>query len=213
MKTDDSETNTTANPLTTPTTSGVPAIPNVVNLVASTRLATTLDVVQLAIDLGVHYEPEQFPGMVFRVTNPKVCVLVFRSGKVVATGAKSYDDAKAAFLRLHDELVKHNYNPWPYPEDKDILMQNLVVTYDAGVPLQLPALAMTLPLDRTEYEPEQFPGLIYRIPNPKAVCLIFSSGKCVITGTKSLADAHTATEQVHDEIMAAVTLINEGYGI
>tara|TARA_R110002051_G_scaffold35740_2_gene78317 strand:+ start:2730 stop:3371 length:642 start_codon:yes stop_codon:yes gene_type:complete len=213
MKTDDSTGNTTANPLTPPTTSGVPATPNVVNLVASTRLATTLDVVQLAIDLGVHYEPEQFPGMVFRVTNPKVCVLVFRSGKVVATGARSYADARAAFQRLHDELVKHNYNPWPFPDDADILMQNLVVTYDAGVPLQLPALAMTLPLDRTEYEPEQFPGLIYRISNPTAVCLIFSSGKCVITGTKSLADAHTATEQVHDEIMAAVDLINQGMGI
>ena len=213
MKTDDTTGKTTANPLTTPTTSGVPATPNVVNLVASTRLATTLDVVQLAIDLGVHYEPEQFPGMVFRVTKPKVCVLVFRSGKVVATGARSYADARAAFQRLHDELVKHNYNPWPFPDDAEILMQNLVVTYDAGVPLQLPALSMTLPLDRTEYEPEQFPGLIYRISNPTAVCLIFSSGKCVITGTKSLADAHTATEQVHDEIMAAVDLINQGMGI
>jgi transcription initiation factor TFIID TATA-box-binding protein len=212
MRTDDITQKTTANPLTTPTT-GVPTTPNVVNLVASTRLATTLDVVQLAIDLNVHYEPEQFPGMVFRVTNPKVCVLVFRSGKVVATGAKSYDDARAAFQRLHDELVKHNYNPWPFPDDADILMQNLVVTYDAGVPLQLPALSMTLPLDRTEYEPEQFPGLIYRISNPTAVCLIFSSGKCVITGTKSLADAQTATEQVHDEIMAAVDLINQGMGI
>jgi transcription initiation factor TFIID TATA-box-binding protein len=212
MRTDDITQKTTANPLTTPTT-GVPTTPNVVNLVASTRLATTLDVVQLAIDLNVHYEPEQFPGMVFRVTNPKVCVLVFRSGKVVATGAKSYADARAAFQRLHDELVKHNYNPWSFPDDADILMQNLVVTYDAGVPLQLPALSMTLPLDRTEYEPEQFPGLIYRISNPTAVCLIFSSGKCVITGTKSLADAQTATEQVHDEIMAAVTLINQGMGI
>jgi transcription initiation factor TFIID TATA-box-binding protein len=213
MKVDDANTMTTANPMTAPTSGGVPSTPNVVNLVASTRLATTLDVVQLAIDLGVHYEPEQFPGMVFRVTTPKVCVLVFRSGKVVATGAKSYDDAKAAFQKLHDELVKHNYNPWTFPADEDILMQNLVVTYDAGVPLQLPALAMTLPLDRTEYEPEQFPGLIYRISNPTAVCLIFSSGKCVITGTKSLADAQTATEQVHDEIMAAVALINQGMGI
>jgi len=213
MKTDDSTKNTTANPLTIPTTTGIPTTPNVVNLVASTRLATTLDVVQLAIDLDLHYEPEQFPGMVFRVTDPKVCVLVFRSGKVVATGAKSYADARTAFQRLHDELVKHNYNPWPFPEDSEIITQNLVVTYDAGVPLQLPALAMTLPLDRTEYEPEQFPGLIYRISSPTAVCLIFSSGKCVITGTKSLEDAQIATEQVHDEIMAAVEMINEGFGI
>ena len=213
MKTDEFTGNTTANPMQLPSGSVVPTTPNVVNLVASTRLATSIDVVQLALDLNVDYEPEQFPGMVFRVTNPKVCVLVFRSGKVVATGAKSYDDAKAAFQRLHDELVKHNYSPWAFPQDSDILMQNLVVTYDAGVPLQLPALAVTLPLDRTEYEPEQFPGLIYRISNPTAVCLIFSSGKCVITGTKSLADAQAATEQVHDEIMASVTLINQGMGI
>jgi transcription initiation factor TFIID TATA-box-binding protein len=181
--------------------------PTVVNLVASTRLAPSIDVVQLAIDLNIEYEPEQFPGMVYRVASPRVCVLVFRSGKVVATGAKSYDDARTAFQTLHDDLTKHGYNPSAFPADEFILLQNLVVTYDVGIPLQLPALSFTLPMDKTEYEPEQFPGLIYRIDNPSAVCLIFSSGKCVITGTKSLGDAQIATEQVHDEIMAAMSLM------
>jgi transcription initiation factor TFIID TATA-box-binding protein len=181
--------------------------PTVVNLVASTRLAPSIDVVQLALDLGIDYEPEQFPGMVYRVASPRVCVLVFRSGKVVATGAKSYADARTAFKQLHTDLTKHGYNPSTFPDDADILLQNLVVTYDVGTPLQLPALSFTLPMDKTEYEPEQFPGLIYRIDHPSAVCLIFSSGKCVITGTKSLADAQIATEQVHDEIMAATQLM------
>jgi transcription initiation factor TFIID TATA-box-binding protein len=81
-----------------------------------------------------------------------------------------------------------------------IQISNLVITTDYGSPVDLNDLVLALPFDKTEYEPEQFPGLIYRIDEPSAVCLVFSSGKCVITGTKSPEDADEAADTLMDEL-------------
>ena len=171
---------------------------NIVNLVASARYTDSLDIIAVAEDLGIDYEPEQFPGMVYRNTNPKVCVLLFRSGKAVATGAKSYEQAEIALRTLYDKLVALNYNLWNYTDD--IILQNLVITHDVGATLNLPYLSVALPMERTEYEPEQFPGLIYRLDDPSAVCLVFSSGKCVITGCKSTDDALKASKNLTKDV-------------
>ena len=179
--------------------------PNIVNLVASARYTDSLDIIAVAEDLEIDYEPEQFPGMVYRNINPKVCVLLFRSGKAVATGAKSYDEAKIALRTLFDKLDVLGYALWDYKDD--IILQNLVITHDVGITLNLPVLSVSLPMERTEYEPEQFPGLIYRLEDPKAVCLVFSSGKCVITGCKSVADAKTASENLTAEVKEHTTTV------
>ena len=157
-------------------------MPNeIVNMVASTRYCTSLDINDVADTLQVEYEQEQFPGMVYRVKTPKVCLLLFRSGKVVATGARSESDA----------------NPF---DTEMIEISNLVITTDYEQPVDLNNLVLSLPFEKTEYEPEQFPGLIYRIDDPSAVCLVFSSGKCVITGTKSPEDADAAADALMDEL-------------
>ena len=179
--------------------------PNIVNLVASTRYTDTLDIIAVAEDLEINYEPEQFPGMVYRNINPKVCVLLFRSGKAVATGAKSYDEAKSALRALFDKLDDLGYELWDYKDE--VILQNLVITHDVGITLNLPHLSVSLPMERTEYEPEQFPGLIYRLEDPKAVCLVFSSGKCVITGCKSVSDAKTASENLTAEVKEHTTTV------
>ena len=175
---------------------------NIVNLVASARFTDSLDIIGVAEDLEIDYEPEQFPGMVYRNESPKVCVLLFRSGKAVATGAKSFDDAKVALRTLYVKLDKLGYSLWEYKDD--ITLQNLVITHDVGATLDLPLLSVALPMERTEYEPEQFPGLIYRLASPEAVCLVFSSGKCVITGCKSLEDAETASKTLTTEVHAMI---------
>ena len=79
-------------------------------------------------------------------------------------------------------------------------VQNLVVTHNYGQSLDLSELIITMPFDKTEYEPEVFPGLIYRIDDPRSVCLVFSSGKCVITGCKSMEEADEATTHLIDEL-------------
>ncbi len=171
----------------------------IVNVVASTQLTESLDLYDIADILDKDYEAEQFPGLTYRVEDPKVCVLLFRSGKAVATGAKSVDDIHAAFQKVHNELTEAGFQLWDFDQDS-IEIQNLVVTHNYGETLDLSELIITMPFDKTEYEPEVFPGLIYRIDDPKSVCLVFSSGKCVITGCKSLEEAEDATEHLVEEL-------------
>ncbi len=173
----------------------------IVNMVASTRYCTSLDINDVADTLNVEYEQEQFPGMVYRVESPKVCLLLFRSGKVVATGAKSAEDVESAFRQLHERLTDEGFLTEENPFDEDFIqISNLVITTDYGSPVDLNPLILQLPFEKTEYEPEQFPGLIYRLDEPSAVCLIFSSGKCVITGTKSVDDSDVAADLLTENL-------------
>lgn len=171
----------------------------VVNMVASTQYCPSLDINEVADELEIDYEQEQFPGMVYRVIKPKVCILLFRSGKAVATGAKSEKDIETAFKELHTVLKKKGFLNNDF-DPKGITLQNIVVTHDYGEGLDLNTLVYALPFDKCEYEPEQFPGLIFRLDSPSAVCLIFSSGKCVITGCSSIAETEEAAEMLNDEL-------------
>ncbi len=180
----------------------------IVNMVASTRLTDTIDLYDVANTLDLDFEAEQFPGMVYRVGEethgegaPKVCLLLFGSGRVVATGAKSYDDVVIAMNHIVDDLKNHEFELWEFDED-DIQVQNIVMTYDYGHTLHLHNLVLALPFERSEYEPEQFPGLIFRLEETSGVCLIFSSGKCVITGTNSPDEAEEAIEELKQELDA-----------
>lgn len=180
-------------------------MPQIVNIVASQRIALNLDINEIAYQLDIDYEQEQFPGMVYRTIEPKVCVLLFRSGKAVATGAKSLEDIDVAFLKLRKDLIDNGFEIWDSNQCETNL-HNLVVTADysnivGDSKLNLSNLMFYLPFDKTEYEPEQFPGLIYRIDNPKVVFLIFSSGKCVITGAKDFEEAQYAEDLFKDELL------------
>jgi transcription initiation factor TFIID TATA-box-binding protein len=64
----------------------------------------------------------------------------------------------------------------------------------------LNAIAIGLGLENIEYEPEQFPGLVYRISDPKVVVLLFGSGKLVVTGGRKPEDAANAVDQIVEEL-------------
>ena len=182
--------------------------PDIVNMVASTRFCESIDLNQVSIDLNIDYEQEQFPGMVYKVATPKVCVLLFRSGKAVATGAKSIADVDTAFAILREDLINNaSLTLWP-EADCATQLQNVVVTVDTQMALNLNELSLMLPFVKTEYEPEQFPGLIYRIEDNgmKAVCLVFSSGKCVITGCKTIPETSDAATVLISDLSAAQSL-------
>lgn len=181
-------------------------MPEIVNIVASQRMASNLDINEIAYQLGIDYEQEQFPGMVYRSLEPKVCVLLFRSGKAVATGAKSLGDIEIAFGKLRADLESNGFELWK-DDDCETSLHNIVVTADYSAlvgdnKLNLSNLMFYLPFDKTEYEPEQFPGLIYRVESPNVVFLIFSSGKCVITGARDYEEAQYAEELFRDELLA-----------
>jgi transcription initiation factor TFIID TATA-box-binding protein len=167
---------------------------NIENVVASTGIGQELDLQSVAMDLeGADYDPEQFPGLVYRTQNPKSAALIFRSGKIVCTGAKSTD---AVHESLHIVFEKLRELQIPVEDDPEITVQNIVTSADLGVNLNLNAIAIGLGLENIEYEPEQFPGLVYRIDEPSVVALLFGSGKLVITGGKEPADAEAAVDNI-----------------
>jgi len=168
------------------------------NVVASMSLGTELDLQSIALALdNAEYEPEQFPGLVCRLKEPKTAALLFRSGKMVCTGAKSIDAVGKAVdivtAKIEASGVKVNRNP-------EITVQNIVASSDLGAALNLNAIGIGLGLEKVEYEPEQFPGLVYRMTDPKVVVLLFSSGKLVCTGAKKPADAERAVDTITQEL-------------
>jgi transcription initiation factor TFIID TATA-box-binding protein len=167
---------------------------NIENVVASTGIGQELDLQSVAMDLeGADYDPEQFPGLVYRTQEPKSAALIFRSGKIVCTGAKSTDDVHQSLRIVFDKLRDLNIQ---VEDDPEIIVQNIVTSADLGENLNLNAIAVGLGLEKIEYEPEQFPGLVYRLDEPDVVALLFGSGKLVITGGKEPDDAREAVDKI-----------------
>jgi transcription initiation factor TFIID TATA-box-binding protein len=161
---------------------------NIENVVASATLNQKMDLNSIVrIFPGVEYRPEQFPGLVYRLKKPKTATLIFSSGKMVCTGAKSERLARKAIMKVVDELKRGGIVILAKPE---IQVQNIVAS--AGLGGRIDLEKTTYSLKRTMYEPEQFPGLIYRMDDPKVVILIFASGKLVCTGAKKEAEVPRA---------------------
>jgi len=157
---------------------------DIVNVVASTKLADAFDLPKIEAELeGSDYNKEKFPGLVYRVKDPKAAFLIFTSGKVVCTGSKNVEDVRTVITTLAKTLKSIGFEK--IDMEPEIHVQNIVASADLKSDLNLNAVALGLGLENIEYEPEQFPGLVYRIKVPKVVVLIFSSGKLVITGGKS----------------------------
>ncbi|ERG88658.1 MAG: TATA-box binding protein (TBP), component of TFIID and TFIIIB [halophilic archaeon J07HX5] len=167
---------------------------NIENVVASTGIGQELDLQSVAMDLeGADYDPEQFPGLVYRTQEPKSAALIFRSGKIVCTGAKSTDDVHQSLRIVFERLRELNIR---VEDEPTIIVQNIVTSADLGRTLNLNAIAIGLGLENIEYEPEQFPGLVYRLDEPDVVALLFGSGKLVITGGKEPDDASAAVDKI-----------------
>ena len=151
------------------------------NVVASGSLDQTFNLIDIEKAFPTtEYNPKRFPGLVFRLKRPKTSTLIFTSGKMVCTGAKSAKMAKSAIRKVVRELKKNGIIILNKPK---ITIQNVVASGNLQNNVDLETAADIL--ENVMYEPEQFPGLIYRMKNPKVVLLIFASGKIVCTGAKS----------------------------
>ncbi len=177
------------------------AVIKIENVVASTSLGSELDLQAIALALdGAEYEPEQFPGLIYRLKEPKTATLLFRSGKVVCTGAKSLEQVKTAISKVAKQIEAAGITVKGEPK---IEVQNIVASSDLGAKINLNAIAISLGLEKVEYEPEQFPGLVYRIDKPKVVVLLFGSGKLVCTGARKPEDVEAAVDKITEELKAA----------
>ena len=163
----------------------------VVNVVASGALDVELDLESVALELDdvVDYDPEKYPGAYFRFGDNAPLITLYRTGKYIITGSAS--EAEAGRFRDEFLSVLQRHRIVSAAGDAWFTVQNYVCMADIERPLNLSALAVGLGLEVTEYEPEQFSGLVYRPHDYTCVLLIFASGKVVITGA---ADVEIAEE-------------------
>jgi len=166
------------------------------NIVATVTLDQTLDLYAIERSIPtVEYNPDQFPGLIFRLDTPKVTALIFKSGKMVVTGAKSTLELIRAVKKIIRTLRKKGIVITGKPK---IQIQNIVASANLYVEVNLEKAAFLL--EDNMYEPEQFPGLIYRMSDPQVVLLIFSSGKMVITGAKSEDEVREAVYKIYQKL-------------
>ncbi|KOS19973.1 TATA-box-binding protein [Escovopsis weberi] len=134
----------------------------------------------------------RFAAVIMRIREPKTTALIFASGKMVVTGAKSEDDSKLASRKYARIIQKLGFNA----KFTDFKIQNIVGSCDIKFPIRLEGLA-SRHHNFSSYEPELFPGLIYRMIKPKIVLLIFVSGKIVLTGAKVREEIYQAFEMIY----------------
>jgi len=174
------------------------------NIVATASLGKKVSLTKLAkMRSNTEYNPEQFPGLVLRVAKPKSAVLVFSSGNLVCTGTKSTTQVREVIQQVIKQLTKIGVNVTDKPK---ITVQNIVASGSIELKLNLNFLA--LELENTEYEPEQFPGLVYKLEEPTATFLLFSNGKLVCTGTKNRAQLEDSMRQLNKNIKKVLKRIN-----
>ena len=175
------------------------------NIVATTSLGKEVSLTKLArTQPNTEYNPDTFPGLVLRVKKPKSAVLVFSSGNLVCTGTKSVAQVREVVVQVIKQLRKIGVNVTTKPK---ITVQNIVASGAISLDLNLNTLA--LELENTEYEPEQFPGLVYKLDDPTATFLLFSNGKLVCTGTKNKAQLDDSIVQLNRNVRAALKRIKE----
>ena len=175
------------------------------NIVATTSLGKDVSLTKLArTQPNTEYNPDTFPGLVLRIKKPKSAVLVFSSGNLVCTGTKSVAQVREVVVQVIKQLKKIGVNVTAKPK---ITVQNIVASGAISLDLNLNTLA--LELENTEYEPEQFPGLVYKLDEPTATFLLFSNGKLVCTGTKNKAQLDDSIVQLNRNVRAALKRIKE----
>jgi transcription initiation factor TFIID TATA-box-binding protein len=166
------------------------------NVVATADLSQHLDLeVILQVTPGARYDPQRFPGLIYRLKKPKTTTLLFKTGKMVCTGAKSSKSAKTAIAQVISDLTGNGIIIISRPA---VDIENIVASANLHGIVDLENVAERL--YRTMYEPEQFPAVIYRMTEPKVVLLIFANGKIVCTGAKKEAEVYLAIERLQDTL-------------
>jgi transcription initiation factor TFIID TATA-box-binding protein len=170
------------------------------NVVVFATLGKDIPLDKISKELvGAEYTPEAFPGVIYRIPDPKTAALIFSSGKIVCTGARSPDFAKSAVEKVVDDMRALEID---LPPDFNVGVENIVAStqIDAKDKLNLEFIAYNL--ENAEYEPEQFPGLVYRISDPRVAFLLFGTGKIICTGARKIEEIHAALDKFKQSLQA-----------
>uniref|UniRef100_A0A4W5M2L6 TATA box binding protein like 2 n=1 Tax=Hucho hucho TaxID=62062 RepID=A0A4W5M2L6_9TELE len=177
----------------TPVAESSGIIPMLQNIVSTVNMACPLDLKSIALQArNAEYNPKRFDAVIMRILDPRTTALIFSSGKMVCTGAKSEEQSRLA-ARKYARVVQKLGFPAKF---LDFKIHNMVGSCDVCFPIRLEGLL----LDHQQfssYVPELFPGLVYRMVKPRIVLLIFVSGKVVLTGAKERREIYEAFENIY----------------
>lgn len=185
----------TPGPMTpmTPSSADPGIVPQLQNIVSTVNLGCKLDLKKIALHArNAEYNPKRFAAVIMRIREPRTTALIFSSGKMVCTGAKSEEDSRLA-ARKYARIIQKLGFPAKF---LDFKIQNMVGSCDVKFPIRLEGLVLTHG-QFSSYEPELFPGLIYRMVKPRIVLLIFVSGKVVLTGAKVRQEIYEAFDNIY----------------
>ncbi|CAF4115546.1 unnamed protein product [Rotaria sp. Silwood2] len=155
--------------------------PTLQNVISTVDLSCPLDLKRISLQVrNAEYNPKRFAAVIMRIRRPRTTALIFASGKMVCTGAKSEEDSLEA-ARRYARVIQKLAFPVKF---RDFKIQNMVGSVDVKFPIRFEKIIIEHH-QYCSYEPEIFPGLIYRIGKPKVVLLIFVSGKIVLTGNST----------------------------
>jgi transcription initiation factor TFIID TATA-box-binding protein len=173
------------------------------NVVVFTTLGKDIPMDKISKGLfEAEYKPESFPGVVYRVKDPKTAALIFSSGKIVCTGARSPEFARTAVNKVVDDMRALNID---LPTEFHTGVENIVASTQIEAKEKLNLEHIAYNLENAEYEPEQFPGLVYRISDPRVAFLLFGTGKIICTGARKTEEIHAALAKFKENL--------EGLGI
>ncbi|XP_071454268.1 TATA-box-binding protein [Hetaerina americana] len=185
----------TPGPMTpmTPSSADPGIVPQLQNIVSTVNLGCKLDLKKIALHArNAEYNPKRFAAVIMRIREPRTTALIFSSGKMVCTGAKSEEDSRLAARKYARIVQKLGFQA----KFLDFKIQNMVGSCDVKFPIRLEGLVLTHG-QFSSYEPELFPGLIYRMVKPRIVLLIFVSGKVVLTGAKVRQEIYEAFDNIY----------------
>ena len=168
------------------------SLPKLQNIVSTANFKCILDLREIALKAkNAEYNPRRFAAVIMRIKEPKTTALIFSSGKMVCTGARTEEESRQA-SRIYAKIILKLGFPVKFSE---FTVHNIVASCDVKFPIRLEGLANTY-LKFCSYEPEMFPGLIFHMLDPKIVLLIFVSGKIVLTGAKKREDIYRAYQKI-----------------
>jgi transcription initiation factor TFIID TATA-box-binding protein len=169
------------------------------NVVVFVTLGTKIPLDRISNELeGAEYAPESFPGVIYRIKEPRAATLIFSSGKIVCTGTRSVDKARSAVQIVAKDLKRLGIK---VPNEYEVRVENIVGSTQVFTDQKLSLEDIAFAMENTEYEPESFPGLVYRVKEPRVAFLLFGTGKIICTGARNMDDIQAALVKFKDKLV------------
>ena len=168
------------------------------NIIAYAQISKLFDIKLLSEKIADSiYNPSEFDGLSIKYDNEKIAVIVLGTGKVVCTGAKEITDAIDKIKKVTSQIKKIGFK---IKKDYKVKIENIIVSTDLKKELNLASLATKLFPQEVDYQPEVFPGLVYKMDDLQTILIIFNSGKIVCTGAKSIDDATNSIKKMEEKL-------------